>query len=309
MTTLDEEDNYKIFAQNPNQMDAARETGEYLAKVANDCLNVLNSLAIDKQETQRRVLYMYARTVYKQDRVQTAGKTKDEIMSLKIILEHADKDINFIERWLSALSDASDSLLPIIDSIVKNQQYERDMEMIEWKKQIALADKKLREAGFTSDFMYEKDENGVPTGRIISQYDFAAWNEAVRQKRDELRAKYPEDEEKFRAELRTWEFGGTEQFKDRLVKVFINPEYQKLYDEGRTKEIPDDAISEDMPNPEVCSFVKELITTMRSNHNEIDADYIANETLAQKIDWESALSGGYEVEADDKKWSMKIEKA
>ena len=42
---------------------------------------------------------------------------------------------------------------------------------------------------------------------------------------------------------------------------------------------------------------------------EMFADFIANETLAQKINWESALSGSYEVEADDKKWSMKIEKA
>lgn len=253
MTTLDEPDNYKMFAQSPDQMDAARETGEYLAKVAADYLNVLNSLVVNKQETERRVLYMYSRTVYKQDRAQTLGKTKDEIMSLKMILEHADKDINFVDRWISALSDASDSFLPIIDSLVKNQQYERDMEMIEWKKQIALADKKLRDAGFTSDFMYERDSEGVPTGRIISQYDFGGWNEAVKQKRDELRAKYPDNEEEFRKEFRKWKYGATEQFKDRLVRVYINPEYQKLYQEGRIKEIPDDAIFEEVPNPEVFS--------------------------------------------------------
>ena len=116
-------------------------------------------------------------------------------------------------------------LVPIIDSLVKNQQYERDMEMIEWKKQIALADKKLRDAGFTSDFMYERDKDGVPTGRIISQYDFDGWSEAVRQKRDELRAKYPDNEEEFRKEFRKWKRGATEQFKDRLIRIYINPEY------------------------------------------------------------------------------------
>jgi isoleucyl-tRNA synthetase len=41
---------------------------------------------------------------------------------------------------------------------------------------------------------------------------------------------------------------------------------------------------------------------------EMFADFIANETLAQKINWDAALNGT-SIEADDKKWSMKIEKA
>ena len=39
------------------------------------------------------------------------------------------------------------------------------------------------------------------------------------------------------------------------------------------------------------------------------ADYISNETLAAKAEWNAGLSGAFEVEADDKKWSFKIEKA
>ena len=38
------------------------------------------------------------------------------------------------------------------------------------------------------------------------------------------------------------------------------------------------------------------------------SDFIANETLANKIDWDSSLKGN-QIEADDKTWSMNIEKA
>ncbi len=39
------------------------------------------------------------------------------------------------------------------------------------------------------------------------------------------------------------------------------------------------------------------------------ADFISGETLAAKTSWDANLTGAYEVEADDKKWSFKVEKA
>ena len=39
------------------------------------------------------------------------------------------------------------------------------------------------------------------------------------------------------------------------------------------------------------------------------ADFIAGETLAASAIWNAGLTGAFEVEADDKKWSFKIEKA
>ena len=39
------------------------------------------------------------------------------------------------------------------------------------------------------------------------------------------------------------------------------------------------------------------------------ADYIANETLASKAEWNAGISGAFEVEADDTTWRVKIEKA
>ena len=253
ITTLDEEENYKMFMDesSPMSKEHAEVVGNSLAKTALNCLNVLNSLVKDKQETERRVLYMYARTIYKNDITQDSGKDKGKILSLKMIIEHADKDISFIERWISALSDASDSLLPMIDSLVKSQQYDRDMEMIEWKKQIFLADQKLRKAGFSSDIMYQINKYGIPTGRIRSQYDFDGYNEALKKKKEELAARFPNDEESYKKELRLWKRGSDKNFENRLIKIYIDPKYQKLYDEGKTKEIPEDAIFDEVPNPKV----------------------------------------------------------
>ena len=41
---------------------------------------------------------------------------------------------------------------------------------------------------------------------------------------------------------------------------------------------------------------------------EMFTDFISNETLAQEIKWNAGVSGN-QIEADDKKWSIKIEKA
>ena len=38
-------------------------------------------------------------------------------------------------------------------------------------------------------------------------------------------------------------------------------------------------------------------------------DFISNETLANKIEWVNLLENCIEVDCDDKKWSLFIEKA
>ena len=95
--------------------------------------------------------------------------------------------------------------------------------------------------------------------------------------------------------LRVWEKGSegpglamTRSLGDKVgskIGVVCTPEVTKytIRKEDRLFIIASDGLWEYMPNPEVCSFVKELITTMRSNHNEIDADYIANELFNQSV--------------------------
>ena len=42
---------------------------------------------------------------------------------------------------------------------------------------------------------------------------------------------------------------------------------------------------------------------------EMFKDFVANETLAKEISWAQSLADAAEVDADDAKWSFKVEKA
>lgn len=265
IATFDEQDN---IAQLGLQND---ESGQILSNAANECLKVLNKLTEWRDSVSRNILYDSCRTVYKTDRTRDIGDRRNEIMSLDTILDHAERDINYVDRWLSAMSDADDQLLSLMDSIVKNQQYERDMEMVETNQQIAAWDKTLRDAGYSTEFMYEKDENGVPTGRIISEYDFDAYNKELKDKIKELR-QWKEEKDKsnteYRRRLNKWKNGSDKNHNPRLIKVYVDPEIDKLYKEKGESAVPDDAIYEMMPNPKVYSKNAERINSLAPAQKE-----------------------------------------
>lgn len=251
------------------------ETGAVLANIANDCLKALNKLTEWRQATSRNILYNASKTVYQGDRVRGIGSRREEVMSLEQILDHADKDISFVDRWLSAMSDASDAMLTLFDQIVKNQQYERDMEMVEWNAQIAAINKKLRDAGYSSDFMYERDKDGVPTGRIISQYDWDAYNEERRNKLASLREQWELFSDK-KKEFFKWKNGADANHNPRLIHVFVEPDieaYNQQHGWKKTEREYPEAIYEMVPNPKVYSRnadkIEKLAPAQREYYEEM----------------------------------------
>ena len=88
----------------------------------------------------------------------------------------ADKDINGIDRCVSSLGDSSDALLSLIDKAVKVSHSNRDNLLIDIMNDLRSAQKSLQDAGHTSEFMFERDEKGNLTGRIISDIDFIKFN-------------------------------------------------------------------------------------------------------------------------------------
>lgn len=281
IATFDEE-------SNATELGIDEQSGKVLANTANDCLKALNKLTDWKQATERNILYNASRTVYKEDRTRDIGSRREEVMSLNEILDHADRDINFVDRWLSAMSDADDAMLTIFDQIVKNQQYERDMEMIEWNAKIAAIDKKLRDAGYSSDFMYELEKDGVPTGRLISQYDWEGYNEAYRKKKEELEDNWEHfsvrkkeslgnNKQKYvREGLSKWKGGADENNNSRLIEIFVDPEvdaYAKEHGIKKAKNTYPEAIFEMVPNPKVftknADRIEKLAPAQREYYEEM----------------------------------------
>ena len=258
IATFDEEENY-------TELGIDAEAAKGLSDVASQCTLALNTLKRWRASSRRGVLLNAARTVYTEDKVRGIGSKRDKVMAINEILDHADRDISFVDRWFSALSDADDALLAIFDQIVKNQQYERDMEMIEWNAKISAADKRLRDAGYSSDFMYERDKDGIPTLRIISPYDWSGFNSAREDIKDAAektwdsfsdkeKEKNGGDKQKYVSKKVNEWVKGAENSQSRLIYKFIDPEvdaYYKVHGFKKTHTEFPAAIFERIPNPKV----------------------------------------------------------
>lgn len=260
IATFDNEENYE-------QLQISKESGERLAGLALESIKLMTDLKGWANGVRENILLNSCRTVYGEDKVRGIGSKRNEVMKLETVLHHAARDINYIDRWVSAMSDADDPLLTFMDGIVKNQQYERDMVMIDVRAEIAQLDKKLRDAGYSTDFMTETGDNGVPTGRIISEYD---WNSYFEDKKDyikHLRSLQEEEEwtdQKYNERLRQW-LRGTKNGYPRLIRVYVDPNADKAYKEGGIDAVEEEfpnAIYEEMPNPKVYTKYADRINNL-----------------------------------------------
>lgn len=276
LATLDNTENYEQLKGGLSEVEA-----NHIAQLAATLLTGLNRLTQWDAEIKRKIVYGMARSVVPSDKVRGIGSRRNEIMSLEQIIDHAERDINFIDNLFSAMSDADDALLVIIDGLVKNQKYERDLIAEEWRTKIAYLERDLRNAGFTSDFMYEReaDDPRTPTGRIISIYD---WEGYIKDRNDfmqKLQEKVKKGEitgAQYREELRRWKNGMVDG-KPRLVRVYVDPEvdeYYKKYGKNETaKKYPSRSIYELMPNPEVYTAnvhkIEELAPAQKKYYEEM----------------------------------------
>lgn len=237
-------------------------TANEISKLANEVLARLNGMDNFVRTTELHIVYNISRKQYKNDIVRGIGSRRNEIMALDTILDHAEKDINWADRWLTAMSDASDEMLTIIDSIVKNQQFDRDEEIRKIEAEIAMLDKNLRKAGFTSEFIYEMKE-GVPTGRIISQYDWDGYLEDLRNFMEFLESQNLPRQE-YVERLNKWKNGYDEDKNvKRLIPIYIDPEYNEMYKNGNKDSIPHDAVYEMAPNPSLYNKNKNVINNLQ----------------------------------------------
>lgn len=234
--------------ENMEQLNLTQASADILADRASKNLEVLRILENQRAKMHKNVILNATRSQYQEDKVRGIGSKRNEVMELSVILDHAARDINFVDRLFSAMSDADDALLGIIDSIVKQQKFERDEEMVEINAQIAVADKELREAGYTADFILERDEKGTPTGRILSDYDWDTYREEYYQVIAKAYEDYPDNSTKRARVIKNWREGYVGG-QPRTIKIYVDPELQRRYEAGE-RNLPDDRV-EVVPNPKV----------------------------------------------------------
>lgn len=104
-------------------------------------------------------------------------KYRNNEENLEQLLEEADRDISIVSRWVNAMGDTNDDLLKIMDRYIKESQETARLESEEDIKMLINLDEELKKAGIKdTDWMYEKDNSGNPTGNIVQYKNYGKFN-------------------------------------------------------------------------------------------------------------------------------------
>lgn len=163
------------------EIDLDEDDAEDLAEKAREVDDIINALNGDYDDLRRKVVYNFLKLYWGEDWTWTLGKNKGKLMTLEAVMELAERDIGMWDRWVSAMSDSSDPMLALFDKAVKISKAKRDVVLEQVLAEIRGYHKEFIDAGGNPEFMYEKDENGVPTGMIISNIDFAKFRKERRE--------------------------------------------------------------------------------------------------------------------------------
>lgn len=167
----------------------------------------------------------------------TIGKDKGKTYTAEELIEYMDRDISIVDRWLDSMADSTDPMLQIYDQIVKKQKGLARLDTIKIEKEIERKTRELELAGYKStEFMYEKDENGKPTGRFISSIWWSKFYKARNAFFKTLDEKYGDNPTEAQNTLRKKEI--QEWYANNTVKndfgasmpnsSYENPEFKKL---------------------------------------------------------------------------------
>lgn len=102
------------------------------------------------------------------------GRFKGRTMTIEKLIKKAENDISIFDRWLDSMADSSDYILKIMDQAVKRSKNTARLRTVDIMKKLQEAHMKLEEAGVKStEWMFERTEDGKKTGRYITEVDHA----------------------------------------------------------------------------------------------------------------------------------------
>ena len=210
------------------EVDMDEEEATELSDLASRLDRKIATIANRYDELRYRAVYDFLKLYWGEDKTQNIGKNKGRQMTLSMIMEEAEKDINGIDRWVQSMASTSDPMLNLIDKAVKVSHKKRDAVLEKLAAEIRGMHKALLDAGESSDFMYERDSEGNLTGRIISDRDYIKYNRELDAYKEELKS---QNLEKYQivAKLEKWEQDHTEPVKvsetrtERMPKKSLYP--------------------------------------------------------------------------------------
>lgn len=170
------------------------------------------------------------------------GKNKGEKISVEALLNEANSDISFMDRWLDAMGESSDALLQLFDTVVKDAKTKARLATIESIQEIQKLRMEAESKGITNfDWMFEKDNEGNKTGNYISIVNYGQYEKDKKAFMESMDEKYGTNprgnEAKAKlAEIKNWHtkysasiWGGSTPRED----AYKNSNYENLSEEQK----------------------------------------------------------------------------
>lgn len=242
--------------QERNEVDLTEEDAELISQKASDVFRIVKNINSQYQSLRYNTVYNFLKIYWGEDKIIDVGHNKGKQLTLSMIMDMADKDINGIDRWVSSMGDSSDPILSLIDKAVKISHSNRDAVLVDVMNDLRGAQKILQDAGYTSEFMFERDEEGNLTGRIISDIDFVKFNKERKDYIEQLEKEGLEGY-KLKTKIEKWEAARTEV-------VVINT------DTGRKERVPSKSMYSSNVLSSLDSAQREYYDTMMKVKSLLD---------------------------------------
>ncbi len=184
--------------------------GQRVRVVLDNVSTMLNDLQVDYNTVAMPLFVYFIKPFVGDNLVVPFGKYKGKTITAEELIQVADKDISFFDRWLDSMADSSDYMLKIMDQAVKKSKETARLKTIDIQKELQAATIKLEQAGIKdTEWMFERDSKGNLSGNYISEINHALFRERMRTMFKSLNDKYGknpvgEDAEKYNKERIAW---------------------------------------------------------------------------------------------------------
>ena len=184
-----------------------------------------------------------------------------EERSLRDIVHNLSVDPNMFDRLIYSLNESNDTGIALIHNTIKTRYRERDERLREIEYIVRRITDDLYKSDSDSTFMFKRNEKGIPTGKLISNIDFSAYERDKKEfiaslKREGIRGK------EFNKRMWEWikihksnqyvPFDGKNSVYNKAFEEYCRAIYGKvptiIDDKGR--EVPADFVVE-VPNPDI----------------------------------------------------------
>jgi len=198
----------------------------------NDLKNLANRM-LEGLEKHERIVETLAQRNFTSIGETILGQDKYKDLATSEVITQCINDHTFMD-YLYEMGNVKNPLIASMDDIIRTAQNARDLKMQDISLKIRRSSNLLKKAGYKNTrFMYEVDENGDPTGRIISDIDWESYNKERYKFRNDLKERGYKDLN-LREAMEAWEEAHTEE---RVVD----------FKNGRTERVPDNRYRKQMP--------------------------------------------------------------